>query len=87
MEDPHRLRHRRFPGVSVSPAFWWNFTEQLAFARIVNQNWYYDDDFSTMGIQPVLYYNFESIPRVYVDYNASITAKRKGSSDNTWMVL
>ena len=73
--------------MSVSQVSWWNFTEKLAFAKIVNQNWYYDDDFSTMSIQPVLYYNFESIPNVYVDYIASGTADRKGSSDNTWTVF
>jgi len=61
-----------------------NFTEQLSFAGILNQLWSYDGDFSTMGVQPMLYYNFKSVPGAYVAYNAIISADWKADSNNTW---
>lgn len=63
-----------------------NLTAQLSFAGILNQLWSYDGDFSTMGFQPNLYYNLESIPGAYVAYNASISADWKANSSNIWTV-
>jgi hypothetical protein len=63
-----------------------NLTEQLSFAGIINQLWSFDGGFSTMGLQPNLYYNFKSIQGAYVAYNASIAADWKADSDDTWTV-
>ena len=63
-----------------------NLTEQLSFAGFLNQQWSFDGDYSTMGFQPNLYYNFKAIEGAFVAYNASITANWKADSDNTWTV-
>jgi hypothetical protein len=37
-------------------------------------------------IQPMFFYNFESIPGAYLAYNAVISADWKADSDDTWTV-
>ena len=63
-----------------------NLTDRLSFAGIINQQWSFDGDYSTMGFQPNLYYNFKSIEGAFVAYNASITANWKADSGNRWTV-
>lgn len=48
--------------------------------------WSYDGDFSTMGFQPNLYYNIESIEGAYVAYNGTISADWTRSADDAWTV-
>ena len=59
-----------------------DITDQLSFAGIINQLWAYDGDFSTMGFQPTLYYNIESIPGAYIGYNGTISADWKSNANN-----
>ena len=63
-----------------------NLTEQLSFAGFLNQHWSFDGDYSTMGFQPNLYYNFKAVEGAFVAYNASITADWKADSSNTWTI-
>jgi len=48
----------------------------------------FDNDFSTTILQPMVYYNFESLPGAYVAYNNTISYdhKSKGGSGNHWNV-
>ncbi len=50
--------------------------------------WGFDGDFSTSIVQPMLYYNFDSIPGAYVAYNntASYDHKTQGSNGNSWTI-
>lgn len=63
-----------------------NITEQLSFAGIVGNLWSYNNDFSTTSLQPMLFYNFKSMPGVYGGYNANITADWKAKSHDRWTV-
>jgi hypothetical protein len=63
-----------------------NLTEQLSFAGFLNQHWSFDGEYSTMGFQPNLYYNFKALEGAFVAYNASITANWKADSSNTWVI-
>lgn len=44
------------------------------------------DGFNTGFFQPMVFYNFESLPGVYVGYNNAITADWNASSDNRYTV-
>ena len=50
--------------------------------------WGFDGDFSTSFIQPMAYYNFDSIPGAYVGYNNTISFdhKTEGSDQNSWTI-
>lgn len=63
-----------------------NITENIAFAGIVGNLWSFDGDFNSAMIQPMLFYNFQSIPGAYVAYNAVISADWNADSEDTWTV-
>jgi hypothetical protein len=50
--------------------------------------WGFDGDFSTSIVQPMLYYNIESIPGAYLAYNntASYDHKTKDGNGNSWTI-
>ena len=50
--------------------------------------WGFDGDFSTSFVQPMAYYNFESIPGAYFGYNNTISFdhKNKGSTQDSWTI-
>ena len=54
----------------------------LSVGALVGNMWSYDGDFSTMLVQPLIYYNFESMPGVSLSYNPAITFDWKGDSGN-----
>ena len=76
------------PGWGAGPSFVLvgNITEQFSFAGIVGNMWSYDGSFNTMLLQPMFFYNFRSIPGLWVGYNAAITADWKATSGNSWTV-
>ena len=73
-------------GAGLSGVVVGSVTKQTSFAGIINQLWSYDGDYSTMGFQPNLYYNLQSIEGAFIAYNSTITANWKASSDDVWTV-
>ena len=53
---------------------------------LVGQLWSFDGDFSGLTIQPLIYYNFESMPGFSLGYDPIITANWQASADNQWTV-
>jgi hypothetical protein len=63
-----------------------NLTPNISFAGIVGQMWSFDGKFSTAIIQPMLFYNFNSIPGAYVAYNAVSSVNWLAESGDKWTV-
>ena len=63
-----------------------SITEQISFSGIVGNHWSFDGNFNTASIQPMLFYNINSIPGAYVGYNATISVDWKADSSNRWTV-
>jgi len=61
-----------------------NFTEKLAFAGIVANQWGDNGNFNTMTLQPMFYYSLA--PAKSLAYNAVISADWEASSSNRWTV-
>lgn len=47
-------------------------TENITFAGILGQLRSFDGDFSTITVQPAIFYNFDVVPDLYVGYNGII---------------
>ena len=73
-------------GAGIAAVLVGDLTPQLAFAGIISNHWSFDGNFSTATLQPMFFYNFESIPGAYVAYNAVMSADWKASSGNIWTV-
>ena len=58
----------------------------LALGSVVAQHWGNEGDFSSMTIQPIVLYNFEELPGVYLGYNNTISADWKQGGKNVWTV-
>ena len=58
----------------------------IAWGSVVNQHWGDDGDFNVLGVQPILFYNFESLPGAYLGYSNTITADWEASSSDRWTV-
>jgi hypothetical protein len=63
-----------------------NLTDNISFAGIVGNHWSFDGKFNAGMLQPMVFYNFDSIPGAYVSYNAVISVDWKSDSDNRWTV-
>ncbi len=63
-----------------------NFTDQLSFAGIAANHWGFDGNFNSAVIQPMLFYNWISVPGAYWAYNAVLSADWQAPSDETWTV-
>ena len=50
--------------------------------------WGFDGDFSTTIVQPMMFYNIESMPGAYVSYNNTVSYdhKVKGGNGNAWTI-
>ena len=87
--DTHTREMVKGPGWGAGPVgvVVGDLGQRLTFAGIVGHLWSYDGDFSVSTIQPMLYYNIESIPGAIIGYTGTITAdwNADGSSD-TWTV-
>ena len=59
-----------------------DITPNVSFAGIVGHLWSYDGDFSTTSIQPMFYYNLESIPGAVIAYNGTIIANWQADDDD-----
>ncbi len=57
-------------------------TENITFAGILGQLWSFDGDFSTMTVQPGVFYNFDAVPGLYVGYNGIVALNWKADSGN-----
>ena len=73
-------------GAGIAGVVVGSITEDIAFAGLLGNHWSFNGDFNAATIQPMFFYNFESIPGMYVGYNASISADWNADSDNTWTV-
>ena len=71
-------------GAGVAGVLVGNFTEDLAFAGIIANQWGFDGDFSTMILQPMFFYTVGAGKSVA--YNAVISADWKAYSSNRWTV-
>jgi hypothetical protein len=62
--------------------------EVFNYALVLGHLWGYDGDFSLTFTQPMLYYNFESLPGAYVAYNNTISydVKATGDFDDKWTI-
>ena len=58
----------------------------FALGSIFGQHWGNDGNFSTLTIQPIVLYNFEQLPGVFLGYNNTISANWKQSGKNVWTV-
>lgn len=58
----------------------------LSFSGIIGNHWSFDGNYNTASIQPILFYNIDSIPGAYVGYNSVISADWEADSDNVWTV-
>ncbi len=63
-----------------------DITPNIAFAGTVGNLWSFNGNFNTGMIQPMVFYNFSSLPGAYVAYNAVINIDWEASSSNTWTV-
>jgi hypothetical protein len=73
-------------GGGISAVLVGNPTPQISSAFILNQLWSFDGGFSSAGLQPNIFYNFESIPGAYIGYNGMIAADWKARSGDRWTV-
>jgi hypothetical protein len=53
-----------------------------ALGAVANQHWGEEQDFNMASVQPIVLYNFESLPGAYLGYNNSITYNWKADSGN-----
>ena len=58
----------------------------ISWGGVANQHWGDDGNFSVLGVQPILFYNFESLPGAYLGYNNTITADWEALSGDRWTV-
>ena len=62
--------------------------DSFSVAGLVNHMWGFDGDFSTLSVQPMLYYNFPFLPGAYAMYNNTVAFdfKAKGSRGQSWTI-
>lgn len=58
----------------------------ISFAAILGNHWGFDGSFNTANIQPMVFYNINSLPGAFLAYNAPITADWEADSNNRWIV-
>ena len=54
--------------------------ENLSVAVLAGNHWGFDGDFSTLFVQPMVYYNLDFLPGSYVAYNNSFGVDWKAGS-------
>ena len=57
-----------------------------SLGAVAGNLWSFDGDFSQLNIQPLIYYNIESVPGLSISYNPSIIADWKIDSSDRWTV-
>lgn len=57
----------------------------LAYGAIAHHHWG-QNNFSLTSVQPMLMYNFESVPGLYAGYNNTVTYDWSASSGDQWQV-
>ena len=72
-------------GIGLAGVVTGNITEQLSFSAIAVHH-VGEDDFETSGIQPMLFYNFESVPGLALNYNNMISYNWNATYGNEWNV-
>ena len=55
-------------------------------AIITGNLWSYDGSFNSFLFQPMVFYNFETLPGLYVAYNGALSADWKADSVDRWTV-
>jgi hypothetical protein len=73
-------------GAGIAGVVTGDITNQLSFSGILGNHWAFDGSFNSATIQPIFFYNFESMPGVYMGYNAVISADWEADSSNRWTV-
>ena len=63
-----------------------SITNQLTFSGILGNLWSFDGAFNSATIQPMIFYNFDTMPGVYIAYNAVTNIDWKAESSNRWTV-
>ena len=58
----------------------------ISMGAVAAQHWGNEGKFSSLTLQPILFYNFEQLPGTYVGYNNTISADWKQSGNNVWTV-
>lgn len=73
-------------GAGIAGVVTGSITENLSFSGILGNHWSFDGEFNSATIQPLLFYNIEAVPGLYVGYNAVIGIDWKADSSNQWTV-
>ena len=73
-------------GAGIAGVVTGNITENISFSGIIGNHWSFDGAFNSATFQPMMFYNVETIPGMYVGYNAVITADWNADSSNQWTV-
>jgi len=73
-------------GGGVSGVLVGNLSKKVSSAFIANQLWSFDGDFSTLSVQPMIFYNISGMPGVTINYNSTISYDWKADSGNHWTV-
>lgn len=63
-----------------------SITDQLTFSVILGNLWSFDGEFNSASIQPMFFYNVDTLPGVYIAYNAVTNLDWKAESSNRWTV-
>ncbi|MEM6674680.1 MAG: hypothetical protein AAF726_17670 [Planctomycetota bacterium] len=71
-------------GAGIAAVATGSFTDEVTGAFIVANQWSFDGNFNTLSLQPMVFYNFKSVPGAVIGYNSVIAADWKASSSNTW---
>ncbi len=59
---------------------------QFSVGGLVSNHWSFDGNYSTLTIQPLLFYNIESLPGLSLAYNPVINADWKLDTSDRWTV-
>ncbi|MEH6552320.1 MAG: transporter [Pseudomonadales bacterium] len=73
-------------GLGVAGVLVGSFTEQISFAAIAMHHVGEEDNFETTAVQPMLFYNFKSVPGMALSYNNMISYNWQADSGNHWNV-
>jgi hypothetical protein len=73
-------------GAGIAGVLVGNVTEQISFAGIAANHWGAGGKFNSAIIQPMVFYNWKSVPGAYLTYNAVISADWEADADDRWTV-
>ncbi len=73
-------------GVGLAGIVVGSLSDNWSYAGIIMHHWGEEDDFESTTIQPMLYYNFDSVPGLALSYNNSMIYNHEAKSGDKWTV-